>query len=110
MLIGTTVYLEPIGNQTGYHNDIVETTVTKVGRKYFEVAEFRKKFCLEKMQDVSEYSPNWIVWVSKQDIEDYREVINFYNRFRNLFTHYNTPNLNLQQLRDIDKILNPTII
>ena len=102
--VGQTVYLEPTAYAAHRNKDIVETVVTKVGRKYFEVKNRRERFNLEKMCEITCYTPSWHIYLSKKEIEDKNEKETLISRLRKLFQNYNNINLSLEQLREIQKI------
>lgn len=73
--IGQTVYLRPVGNALrGTDGAIREGIVETVGKKYLTLKEYhRMKFGYydsDKIRDVSNYSANFILYTSLQEIED----------------------------------------
>jgi hypothetical protein len=102
--VGQTVYLEPTGNAVRYSKDIIETKVTRVGRKYFEVQNNRCKFDIENMYDVSNCYSNYNVYLSMQEIEDKNEKIELNKFFSDLFAGYCDSGLSLEQLRAMKKV------
>jgi len=102
--VGQTVYLEPTGNACRYSKEIIETKVTKVGSKYFEVENKRSKFDIGKMCEVSNYCSDWAVYFSRQEIEDKNEKESINRAMRELFGPYGHNKLSLEQLRQIQKI------
>ena len=111
MEVGQRVYLKPINNALRYGNEIRECVVIKVGRKYFyaykpgEREDFATKFNLETMFNVTTYSPDWKVYLSKQDIIDERESEELTASIRKQFDHYGKSKLTLDQLRHIKRII-----
>lgn len=109
--VGQTICLKPVGNMTRHLNGnildaIREVKVTKVGRKYFYTDRFNnKKFSLEEMRDVSEYSAEWKVYLSKQDIIDEIECDKLAYKIRCQIGSYGKTNLTLDQLRRINEII-----
>lgn len=42
--IGQTVYIEPVGNAARYGTDIIETKISKIGKKYIETEKFGEMY------------------------------------------------------------------
>ncbi len=111
--VGSTVYLKPINNAARYgRKDILEKVVLKKGRKYFYVGntgetEIRRmfKFSLEDMTEVTEYSPDWELYLSKQDIIDKEEKKKLIFNIRSVFDRWSSVDLTLDQLRRIHAII-----
>ena len=79
-LVGQKVYLEPCNNQARRSSDIRELEIKKVGRKYLYVGDTGEheeylwlKFHRDNLRQVSDYSPNWHLYFSKQGILDKQE-------------------------------------
>ncbi len=92
--------------------DILEKVVLKKGRKYFYVGntgetEIRRmfKFSLEDMTEVTEYSPDWELYLSKQDIIDKEEKKKLILNIRSVFDRWSSVDLTLDQLRRIHAII-----
>lgn len=111
MQIGDKVYLKPVNNKARNGNEkIEEYLIKKVGRKYFEVwdgiYDFSSiKFNLETKTQVTNYSPDWELYFSKQEILDEQECNQLTKIIRNKFTGWGKVNLSLEQLRSIKKII-----
>ncbi|WP_444559018.1 beta barrel domain-containing protein [Bacillus stercoris] len=111
--VGSTVYLKPINNAARYgRKDILEKVVLKKGRKYFYVGntvetETRRmfKFSLEDMREVTEYSPDWELYLSKQEIIDKEEKKKLMSDIRSVFDRWSTADLTLDQLRRVHEII-----
>ncbi|WP_236583363.1 MULTISPECIES: beta barrel domain-containing protein [Bacillus amyloliquefaciens group] len=111
--VGSTVYLKPINNAARYgRKDILEKVVLKKGRKYFYVGntgdtETRRmfKFSLEDMTEVTEYSPDWEVYLSKQEIIDKEEKEKLKLEISSVFNRWSTADLTLDQLRRVHEII-----
>jgi hypothetical protein len=109
--VGQTVYLEPTGNACRYSKTIIETRVSKVGRKYFEVENKRSKFDLEKMCEVSNICSDYAVYLSAQEIVDKNEkntIIEILREFFGVYGH--SKDLTLEQLKEIQKIIDGGIL
>jgi hypothetical protein len=106
IVVGMTVYLKPINNAARRSKDVQEGIVSKVGRKYFEVEGFyRTKFSIDELIEVSEYAPDWKVYLSKQELLDEQEFENLLRDIRLFFSNYGKVNLTLDQLRKIKVII-----
>ena len=57
------------------------------------------------MHNVSEYSYSWIVYLSKQEIEEAQEHKVKLSSIRNKLGQYGSSDVTLEQLREIYKIL-----
>lgn len=112
MKIGDKVYLKPINNRARYGNEAIEEyIIKKIGRKYFEVwdgiYEFSStKFHLENdHRQVTDYSPDWELYFSKQEILDKNECDQITKEIRDKFTGWGKVNLTLEQLRSVKQII-----
>lgn len=101
--IGITVFLRP----TVYNRakEVLEGTLTKTGRKYYTVTsgsrEFR--FDIEDRTQVSEYSTDYILHFSREDVNNEIEREDLIKRVSNYFQIAVIQNchLTLEQLRKI---------
>lgn len=111
MQIGDKVFLKPINNAArGGNKEIKEYMIKKIGRKYFEVwdgiYEFTTtKFYIGSNQQVTDYSPDWVIYFSKQEILDEYEFSQLTSNIREVFSVYGKVDLTLEQLREIKKII-----
>jgi hypothetical protein len=112
--VGQIIYLKPICNAARYSNEIEEVKITKLGNKYFEVCSVGteyNKFAIDRFlkdtlqQDGKGYSPDWIGYLTKQEIEDERVYNNLGDLIRKTFDHWHTHKLSLDQLRRIRDII-----
>lgn len=105
---GQTIYLKPIGNAGRRDNKIIETKIAKVGKKYFECEDsWYGRFYIDTLtQDSGEYTPNYQGYINRQEILDEIETRDLFNKVKQNFQFTNE--LTLEQLRQIDKIINPT--
>jgi hypothetical protein len=112
--IGLKVYLKPVNNAARYgNNEIKELVIKKIGKKYFFVGgenqdneRFWTKFDIEELREVSNYSPDWKLYFSKQEILDEQESDKLTSEIRNKFGSYGRLDLTLDQLRRIKEIIN----
>lgn len=99
--IGQKVYLEPTNANSYRNREIVETYITKIGRKYIELEGYYNKFSIEDLCDVSAYSPSWKLYFSKQEIEDKNERNKILDTLHGIFSTYGVNKLSLNQLRAV---------
>ena len=110
MQVGDSVYLKPTNNAARRTSEIREWKIKSVGRKYFEAWDGKRnssvmKFHIDGLKQVTNYAPDWVVYFSKQEILDEREFYKLFNSIRTVFDGYSKPNLTLEQLRGIKKII-----
>lgn len=109
--VGLKVYLKPIGNNARYgNNEVREYEIKKVGRKYFEVWDGKDqyhvtRFHIEGLKEVTNYSPGWKLYFSRQEIVDEEEHGKLIGEIRNVFDYYRPCSLTLEQLRKIKAII-----
>ena len=113
--VGQKVFLKPINNQARYIkddilNNIEEYEIKKVGRKYFEVWQEQReyntlKFEIEDKSQGINYSRNWILYFSVQEIIDEIEADKLTSKIRDLIGQYGKINLSLNQLKRITDII-----
>lgn len=108
--VGDKIWLKPDGNQARRSKEIREYEIKKVGRKYYEVwdGEFDGstiKFTIEGNSQVTEYTADWEVYFSKQEILDEEEYKTLHNNIKRKVDIYGRPTLTLDQLRRINTII-----
>ena len=106
--IGQTVYIEPVGNAARYGTDIIETKISKIGKKYIETEKFGEmyKFNISdgKQKDTGYgYGYDYILYLSRSEVENKQEKGSLLSYF-NLCNWYHQ-NLTLDQLRRIKVIV-----
>ena len=105
--VGTKVWVEPSSNhRTEEEREPYETTVTKVGHKYFEIESiFRTKFNLSngKQGNWSNYAST--VYVDKQVLIDKIEQENLAKEIKSLFNGFGKLTYSLDTLRKIKTII-----
>ncbi|MGV4321238.1 beta barrel domain-containing protein [Bacillus mojavensis] len=112
--VGVEVFLKPTERRgrTITDDDILERTILKVGRKYFHVGIKEKpdhrmiKFEIDGLMQATDYSPDWEVYFSKQDIFDEEKRKDLLFNIRSKFNRYVTNDLSLDQLKRINEIIN----
>jgi len=112
MQIGDKVYLKPTDRNSRRGKEVQEYIISKIGRKYLEVVQqlgdtFSIKFDMEKeYQQVSNYSADWELYFSKQEILDEQESIRLSDDIRKEIGNYGFPkDLSLDQLKRIKAII-----
>lgn len=100
---GQLIFLEPLGNAARYSTEIKKCTVSKVGRKYFEVPLYGKFELETLMHHNGEDSPLYKAHISEQAISDKREINALYHKFEREFRSSRT--LSLDQLKRIEQIV-----
>lgn len=106
--VGQTVYIEPVGNAAKYGTDIIETKISKIGKKYIETEKFGEmyKFNISdgKQKDTGYgYGYDYILYLSRSEVENKQEkgsLLSYFNR-----CNWYRLNLTLDQLRRIKAII-----
>lgn len=103
---GQTLWVKTIGNLarggTSRHFSVI---VTSVGKKYFTLDKcIRCKFEIASLQEATEYSSNFKVYFSEQEILDEKEAEILAEKIRNIIGAYGKSTLSIAQLRAIYKI------
>lgn len=106
--IGQTVYIEPVGNAARNGKDIIETKISKIGKKYIETEKFGEmyKFNISdgKQKDTGYgYGYDYILYLSRSEVENKQKK----GSLLSYFNHCNwyRLNLTLDQLRRIKVIV-----
>lgn len=102
MEVGQKVWLEPLGNAARYNKNIREGVISKIGRKYFEVDGYGK-FELNSKLQVSDFTPNYRVFLSEQDITIEMERRELRNKLSEFFR--SPQKLTIEQMRQINEII-----
>jgi hypothetical protein len=107
MEVGQNIFIKTVGNRARHGGSkIIDTTITKLGRKYFQVEALpRTKFEIETMQEVTNYSVDHIAYESRVAIEEELEKTALTDEIRNAFKFYGKPVHTLEQLRKIKAVL-----
>jgi len=89
---------------------IEEYEILRVGKKYFYLKGFKgygreTQFCKEKLTEVTNYSPNYYVYFSMQEIEEEREFYVKLDQIRDKIGKHGDSNLSLEKIRMIYNIL-----
>ncbi|MFV4887538.1 hypothetical protein RY279_19035 [Bacillus velezensis] len=111
--VGIPVFLKPVNDAARYgRKDVLEKTVLKIGKKYFYVGdtgetETRRmfKFSLEDMTQATEYSADWELYLSKQEVIDEEEKERLIFEIRSVFNRWSSVDLTLDQLRRIHAVI-----
>lgn len=111
LIVGQTVFVRPIGNASRWHTGdvlthIKEAKIEKIGRKYFYLEGYRsEKFGIEEMRDISDYSSDFEIYISMQDIKDKIEATKLNWDIKQYFNSHGNSNLSLKQLRKIKEVI-----
>jgi hypothetical protein len=107
LTVGQKVWVDP---SKSFRNskEPYEATVSKVGRKYFELEDsFREKYDLQNGNEVSETSTYAKkVYLTLQEITDKRDREKILSELRHQFAYIHSPKHSLEQLRKVAEILN----
>jgi hypothetical protein len=108
--VGQQVFLKAVGNNARGRKEVFirEETISKVGRKYFEVGNGYRplKFHIEDLsQEMGGYIADWTLYLSKQDILDEDESNDLHSDIRTAFSGYGKSKYTLEQLRKIKAIV-----
>jgi hypothetical protein len=108
MEIGQTVFVKKVGNaaRNRSDNDLIDSdTITKIGNKYFYLSKYNWcKFSIEQMRDISDYSSNYLIYLTEQAILDEQEL---HDKSRDISKHfeYGNTKLPLEAIRQIFNIV-----
>jgi hypothetical protein len=104
-VVGETIYALNVGDNARYKDQVLRpVTVTQVGRKYFS-CDNNAQFGIDNWRQKSDYSAVWELYESEQDYADHLESIEIRDELRDIFGGYRKCNANLDQLREIKRIL-----
>lgn len=106
LTVGQTVWLQ----KNDRHNiSFTEQKVSKVGKKYFELENTqRTRYSLETLLQDTDYGYKGQIYLTKEEREEETEIKNTYDKIRRTYfqDYGHNIQLNLDQLRQIAKILN----
>ncbi len=105
---GQEVYFLYIGHRRNEKHEPIATTVTKVGRKWFEIADAAyTRFSIETLQnDGKGFSPSSRVILSLSDYINEQEQVRLYDLVAEYFKGYSRKSIPLEKLRKIYAVLN----
>ena len=105
MKVGDTLYIR----RYRHGDEIIEATVTKVGRKYFEVDKIpRTRFVIDSMLDDTISSHSYRCYRSMQEIKDENERSRLMSEIRRYFSELRPKQLPLEDVRKIAKLIGVT--
>ncbi|MES2287445.1 MAG: hypothetical protein V4547_17255 [Bacteroidota bacterium] len=111
--VGQKIWVRYNGHDTRKDNKPYEAEVVKVGRKYFEALNVGytrpDKYELESMIQAVDSNYRNKAYLSIEEINDENERNKLSSKLKEAFRSYGTLPFTLQQLRDIDKIINPKL-
>ena len=107
---GDKIFIKTCGNAARCRGSrIIDTVITKVGRKYFFVKDLpRIKFSIDTMREVTDYCVDYVAYISKEKILEEIELSSLNAKIKEFFI-YNAKKLTLDQLRQIDEIITQKI-
>ena len=106
---GQIVWVKPSGLYRS-KREPYEATVSKVGRKYFELLEHnRSKFRIDDLKQETDTNYAAIVYLTHQDILDEDEHAKLSETVRASFQSYGILPYSLDQLRKIIEIIKPNL-
>lgn len=93
--VGQTIFLEPRGNAARYNKDLIETKISKIGKKYFTVTEnWYGRFYIENlMQDRGDYMSEYRAILDKQQLLDEKEESELINFIKDRLRVFDLPRL-----------------
>jgi hypothetical protein len=112
---GDKVYVLMVGNNARYFKEdtpiddrIIESTITKIGRKYFYLDGWqfsRLKFDLDDMCESSNYMAEYRVYLDKNDILKLFEIGKMKKKITSMCDNWNVSKLTYDQMKKICEIL-----
>ena len=105
VVVGQKVWVNPSSLRRS-RREPFEATVSKVGRKYFELTECpREKYDLETLRQVTETNYENKVYLKLQDILDEKEHQKLSDEIKRAFNGYGKLQYSLEQLRKVAEIV-----
>jgi len=105
VVVGQKVWVNP-SSLWRSRREPFEATVSKVGRKYFELTEYpREKYDLETLRQVTETNYENKVYLKLQDILDEKEHQKLSDEIKRAFNGYGKLKYSLEQLRKVAEIV-----
>lgn len=105
LLVGEKIWLKPTSSRNS--QQIIECTISNVAKKYFYIDYCKLRFFIEGLKhDAGKYSSAYIVYLSKQELEDEIEIKTLNSKLSPYFPLYGKSILTLETLRKIDAIIN----
>lgn len=110
MKIGQEIFIETTGNAArDVGSRIIETTISKVGRKYFEVEKIQRvRFFIDTMRQDTNYSQSYIAYNTRLEIEEKNELCKLKEKLRKCFDGWGNKKLTLDQYRRVSNIVDET--
>jgi len=106
--VGQTVFIKGLNNRHGA--GVAEATITKVGKKYFEVdPTWYGRFYIDTLlHDAKRYSPQHKVYLDLNKLEEEKEAAELSTKIRHSIGQYGTVRFPIETLRRLWEILNTT--
>jgi hypothetical protein len=107
MKVGDKILLVPTRNHHGGGTVEREVTISKVGKKYFEVEGMpRSRFFIDTLQhDGREYTSLYRGYLTQQEILDEREAAKLSKELSEYFPNYGKAKLDINILRQIKELI-----
>lgn len=107
LVIGQRVFLKPLGSAVRRGAGIKEGVIKKVGSKYFYVTfgNGESQFYKDTRIQVSNYSPEWKVYESMEEIEAERRLSELRKEVVFFFVNGKADTLTTEQLAEIHSII-----
>ena len=105
-ILNETLFLERCRNWR-HEGPLIQVIVSKVGRKYFTCKmDWREiQFHLDSWRQVTEYSPDCLLYETEQEHSDLREKERLAALLRQEFNYYGSSPFSLETLRQIKEII-----
>lgn len=101
---GQTIWYCDIDRRTN-NKQLIETTVSKVGNKYFEIKGLRYKFSIDDLRQQTEYSANIEIVLNKDDFDNQVKTDYLLSKLRKEIGNYGKSNIPLDKLIKMVEIL-----
>ena len=110
LTLGQEIFLKLVGNAARRYNNtgLIETKISKIGKKHFYVEYSNHiKFDIKDLSEVSNYSADYEVYLSKKEFEDETKSKIIYDNIKKYFSGFSVnESLTLEKLIAIEKIIN----
>ena len=104
--VGQTIFVRPTNNAARYSTEIKESTISKIGKKYFELEDFYSmRFSIEKMkEDTGNLLADYTCYLTMQEIRDEIDAKSI-SEWLNPWFGYGKPRLSAEKLRRVKAIV-----
>ncbi len=107
--VGQTVWVKEISYRNNEKQEVSETIIVSVGKKYFELQEtWRGRFYKDTLlHDGKGYSPRYRVYLDKQQYENEKEISELSDKIKKAIGQHGDIKLPLEKLRAIWDLVRP---